>query len=319
MNDLSGLNLGFFGTPDFSLEFLKYLYKENAKILYVVSQPPSISGRGKKIKFSPVHDWALKKNINVYTPKSINDQQIMKEIQSQKTDINVVVAYGKIINEIILNAPNFFSINVHASLLPRWRGAAPIQRAILAGDLITGVSIMKVEKKLDAGPVIEKKKIKIERDDTSGTLCQKIIDYGKDLLIVSLKKIVDNKAKMEFQDEKKATYAEKIEKKETKINWSDSAESINLKIRAFNPYPGAWTNLQDMQTQTRVKILDAIVLDNCEELSDEKIYPGSVSGSLVVKCGLRYLRINELQKQGKNKIKAKEFLNGIKSKKFFFE
>ena len=158
MNDLSGLNLGFFGTPDFSLEFLKYLYKENAKILYVVSQPPSISGRGKKIKFSPVHDWALKKNINVYTPKSINDQQIMKEIQSQKTDINVVVAYGKIINEIILNAPNFFSINVHASLLPRWRGAAPIQRAILAGDLITGVSIMKVEKKLDAGPVIEKKK-----------------------------------------------------------------------------------------------------------------------------------------------------------------
>ena len=150
-------------------------------------------------------------------------------------------------------------------------------------------------------------------------MCQKIIDYGKDLLIVSLKKIVDNKAKMEFQDEKKATYAEKIEKKETKINWSDSAESINLKIRAFNPYPGAWTKLQDMQTQTRVKILDAIVLDNCEELSDEKIYPGSVSGSLVVKCGLRYLRINELQKQGKNKIKAKEFLNGIKSKKFFFE
>jgi len=147
MNDLSGLNLGFFGTPDFSLEFLKYLYKENAKILYVVSQPPSISGRGKKIKFSPVHDWALKKNINVYTPKSINDQQIMKEIQSKKTDINIVVAYGKIINEIILNVPRFFSINVHASLLPRWRGAAPIQRAILAGDLITGVTIMKEKKK----------------------------------------------------------------------------------------------------------------------------------------------------------------------------
>jgi len=317
MNDLSGLNLGFFGTPDFSLQFLKYLYEKNAKILFVVSQPPSSSGRGKKIRFSPVHSWALKKNIDVYTPHSINDQELMKVIQTQKVDINVVVAFGKIINEKILNAPKFFSINVHASLLPRWRGAAPIQRAILAGDQITGVSIMKVEKKLDAGPVIEKKEIKIEKNDTSGTLYQKMTLSGKGLLKASLKKIIDNKAKMEFQDEKKVTYAEKIDKKETKINWSDSAESIDLKIRAFNPYPGAWTKLS--KTQTRVKILDANVLDNCEELSNEEIHPGSVSESLIVKCGLKYLRINELQKQGKNRNSAKEFLNGIKSKMIFFE
>jgi len=208
-------------------------------------------------------------------------------------------------------------MNVHASLLPRWRGAAPIQRAILSGDQVTGISIMKVEKKLDAGPVILEKKISISESDTTGTISEKMVIIGKSLLIKSIRKIVNDDFKYNYQDESFATYARKIEKIETRIYWEESAEKIDLKIRAFNPYPGAWTTIKKIDL--RIKILKAEVLAECDDLDASAIPVGFVSEFLVVKCGTRFLKIYELQKEGKKKMNANEFINGNNMENIIFK
>ncbi len=317
MGSLEGLSLGFFGTPDFSLQFLKFLHQKKLKISYVVSQPPANSGRGKKLLLSPVHEWSKKKKIPIFTPTKTGEKDFLNEIKKFNVDFIIVVAYGNIIEESILNLPKYLAINVHASLLPRWRGAAPIQRAILAGDKLTGVSVMKVVKELDAGPVILDKKLKIFGKDTSGTIYEKIINLGKALLSKSMKKIVTNDFKFKSQDIQGISYAKKIEKDETKIVWNNDAEKINLKIRAFNPFPGAWTLIDG--TNIRIKILKAVVLDSCAELEKNNFVVGKVSKSLTVKCGEKYLKIIELQKQGKKKMTVNEFLNGNKIRNLIFK
>ena len=166
MDKLSNIKIGFFGTPDFSLQFLKYLFNENFLIKFVVSQPASKSGRGKKIKLSPVEKWSLENKIPIFTPKNLNDQKFLEMIGNISVDFIVVVAYGNLVNEEIINHPKYLTINLHASLLPKWRGAAPVQRSILQGDKETGVTIMKVEK-LDAGPIINQTKFKILDEDVA--------------------------------------------------------------------------------------------------------------------------------------------------------
>ena len=317
MNNLKGLSLGFFGTTDFSLSFLRKLYDQEAKISFVVSQPPSISGRGKKLNYSSVQDWAIKKSLDTFTPDKTSDDEFQNAIKRKKVDFLIVVAYGNLINSLILNFPKYLALNVHGSLLPRWRGAAPIQRAILAGDKVTGVSIMKVENKLDAGPIILDEKINISQSDTSGTIYEKMVTTGKSLLIQSIKKIVNGDFKYRHQDENLATYAKKIEKKETRIFWNESAEKISLKIRAFNPYPGAWTTINKINA--RIKILKAEVLNVCDDSDDTNSPIGFVSESLVVKCGDKFLKINELQKEGKKKMSANEYINGNDMKNCFFK
>ena len=159
MNKLSNVKIGFFGTPDFSLQFLKYLFSKNFLIKFVVSQPASKSGRGKKTNLSPVEKWSLEKKIPTFTPNNLSDERFLQSIRKISVDFIIVVAYGNLVNEEIIDHPKFLTINVHASLLPKWRGAAPVQRSILTGDTETGVTIMKVEKKLDAGPIINQKKL----------------------------------------------------------------------------------------------------------------------------------------------------------------
>lgn len=296
MSDLSNLKIGFFGTPEFSVNFLDFLHENKAEISFVVSQPAAHSGRGKKLKVSPTHQWAEKNKKEILTPHDITEKEFREIIRLKKVDFIVVVAYGKLIDDYIINSPKFLTINVHASLLPKWRGAAPIQRSILNGDRETGVCIMKVEKKLDAGPIIKQTKIKIKNTDDAGSIYKKIILKGKNLLIEAIKDIKCGDFNYIFQDEKKASYAQKIEKRESKINWDESAESIFLRVRALNPYPGAWTFLKNK----RLKILKAQVFEGFSENRSASLN-GSFDDQLVVKCKKGFLRVIELKPQGKKK------------------
>ena len=316
MNDLTGVKIGFFGTPDFALKFLNYLYENNAEISFIVTQPASVSGRGKKINPSPVQKWGLEKNLKVYSPTKVNDLNFRKNIKEQKVDFIIVVAYGNLIDDFIINFPKFLTINVHASLLPKWRGAAPIQRSILNDDKETGICIMKVEEKLDAGPIIKLKKIKIKFNDNAGSLYQKMILVGLPLLVEAIKEIMKKNYKMTFQKANLSTYAKKIKKSETRIKWEENAKVINLKIRAFNPFPGAWTKIRG--GDKRIKILKSEVVKK-KIVSQKNLVIGGVSDNLEVKCGNGSLKILELQLEGKKAQKNKEFLNGYKTKNLIFE
>lgn len=310
MSVFKKIKIGFFGTSDFSLYILKKLKESDINIKYVVTQPPSLSGRGQRDNPSVVHKWSDTNDYNIFFPKNVNDKRFIGIIKSIEVDIIIVVAYGQIINDEILNHPDIISINVHASLLPRWRGAAPIQRAIQNGDTFSGVSIMKMIYQLDAGPILFKKKINILDSDNSKTLHDKLAVLGGDLLLEALLNIKAGKYILESQIESKATYAKKILKLEAKIDWSMDAEKINLLIRAFNPYPGAWTNM-NQENKFRIKIFESEVVKNLLGISkDQKT--GYCSSSLIVKCGKNFLKILKIQKEGKKVMTNEEFINGYK-------
>ena len=315
MNDLTGVKVAFFGTPDFALKFLNFLYKSNAEISFIVTQPASASGRGKKLNASPVQKWGVEKNLKVYSPKKINDPNFRKDIEKEEVDFVIVVAYGNLIDDFIINFPRFLTINVHASLLPKWRGAAPIQRSILNEDKETGICIMKVEEKLDAGPIIKLEKIKINFDDNAGSIYEKMISIGRRLLVNTIKDIMNRKFKMIFQKEHLSTYAKKIKKSESRIKWADTAEKINLKVRAFNPFPGAWTKIRG--DNKRIKILESEVIKKI--LPKKNLVVGNVSDGLEIKCGKGFLKILKLQVEGKKILSSKEFLNGYKIKNLTLE
>ncbi len=316
MRKLDQVCVSFYGTPEFSLNFLKDLYLNNVKISYIVTQPPKNSGRGKKVNLSPVHRWGLNNNIKVLTPGNTKDKEFLNYISKNEIDLNIVVAYGNLLTEEIINLPNFVSINVHASLLPRWRGAAPIQRAILSNDKETGVCIMRVDEKLDSGPIIMSKKFLITQDDNYKTVYEKVIDSGKELLRKSILTVVNNKISYEFQNEQFVTYAKKISKSESKLVWSKDAHEINLKVRAFSPIPGAWTSLEN--SDKRIKILKANVVKEENFLDLDVLDIGDVTENLEVKCGKDFLKIEILQKEGKTPLSARDFLNGNKITNYKF-
>ena len=316
MKKLNEISIGFFGTPNFSLNFLKDLYENHVNISFVVSQPPRRSGRGKALNSSPVHKWARQNNIKVLTPKDSNNESFLNTISENKVDFNIVVAYGKILNKELISLPRFLSLNVHASLLPRWRGAAPIQRAILSNDQKTGVCIMRVDEKLDSGPIILEKQIKIDQSDNFGSIYDKISNYGKSILKEAMIRIVNDDYKLKYQNEKFACYADKINKSECKIEWSNNALEINSKIRAFSPFPGAWTTFRN--TDLRIKILEASVIDKNKIEKNKNYKVGQITENFTVKCANDFLKIKTLQKEGKKPISAKEFLNGNKIEDFSF-
>ena len=316
MNKLSNVKIGFFGTPDFSLQFLKYLFSKNFLIKFVVSQPASKSGRGKKTNPSPVEKWSLEKKIPTYTPNNLSDERFLQSIRKISVDFIIVVAYGNLVNEEIIDHPKFLTINVHASLLPKWRGAAPVQRSILTGDTETGVTIMKVEKKLDAGPIINQKKIAILEDDTSKEIFDKIIKFGQPLLIETIKSVMENNHNFIIQSNDQASYARKIEKVETRISWDQPAKIINRKIRAFNPTPGTWTKIKTLEK--RIKIFKSIIISE-KSIPKDKKKLGAVNEEFVVQCGEGLIKIIELQPEGKDKMNASDFLNGLKIEEFIFE
>ena len=298
------LKIIFMGSPEFAIPSLLNLIKSEHKILCVYTQSPKKKSRGHKISKTPVHIFSEKSNLIVKTNKLTQDQEY-KEFINFKPDLVVVVAYGQIIPEKYLNIPNLIFLNLHASLLPKWRGAAPIERAILNKDKETGISIMKIEKKLDAGPYIKQVSVKISKETTSGELLEKLSKIGSIALADSIKLINTKKAIFQKQNEDDATYANKIDKVETKIDWNDKAENVIAKINAFSPKPGAWFFMQN----ERIKILKA------EEVEQKGNIAEVMNVNFTIGCAENSVKILRLQKEGKKEMDVSEFLLGTKLKK----
>ena len=297
------LNIIFMGTPDFAVPILKSVNNLNHNILEVYTQPPNKKNRGQKIQNSPIHDFSNKLNLSVRYPIAFDEEEI-NHIKKLSPDLVIVVAYGKILPVKLLNLDKVLFINVHASLLPRWRGAAPIQRAIMNLDKETGVSIMKIVAELDAGPVLLQSKIKITKEINYLELSRQMSELGAKLILDTLKLIENKMTNFTEQNESEATYANKIEKSETRINWNDDAEKIIAKINAFCPNPGSWFELNG----NRIKIIKA------KEIISKGI-PGTIlDENLTIACSKNAVRIIELKKEGKQKMTTDEFLRGNKIK-----
>tara|TARA_Y100000590_G_scaffold237720_1_gene267515 strand:+ start:2519 stop:3439 length:921 start_codon:yes stop_codon:yes gene_type:complete len=296
------LKIVFMGTPKFSIPTLETLIKNNFNILKVYTQPPKKSKRGQKINISPIQDFSIKNKLDFRNPDNLNTDEELKIFRELSADLAVVVAYGKLIPKNFLTLTRYGFINIHASLLPKWRGAAPIQRAIMNGDKNTGISIMKIVEKLDSGPILKTKELQLDQSKTYGEIEKKLSVIGADLLIESLKNIENNQLKFKEQIDTDATYAKKIDKNETKINWRLEANNLVRHIHGLSPNPGAWFEYE----KERFKVLRVK-----EMLKNGK--PGYViDQNLTVACKSNSIQILELQRQGKKKQTAKEFLLGKK-------
>ena len=298
------LNIIFMGTPDFAVPILKSINDSNHNILEVYTKPPNKKNRGQKINSSPVHKYSDQIKLKVRHPETLDTEEEMRHLLNLKPDVVVVVAYGKILPSRLLNLKNILFINIHASLLPKWRGAAPIHRAIMSLDNETGISIMKIVPKLDAGPVMLKSKVKIENETNFENLSKKLSLLGSKMILESLDLLVNDKAKFIPQNENEVTYAKKINKQEAKINWNENARLIIAKINALNPNPGTWFELYG----NRIKVTKA---KEIKEIGK----PGQIiNKDFTVACSENAIQILELQREGKQKMTAKEFLIGNKLK-----
>jgi len=301
----------FMGTPDFAVPSLEKIHKEY-HVLSVYTQPPKKSGRGLRTKLNPIHEISNDYNLPVKTPQNFKSFDIIEEIKNLKPDFIIVVAYGIILPKTVLDIPNFFCLNGHASDLPRWRGAAPIQRAIEAGDKTTAACAMIMEETLDTGPVIAKKKINILNKDTASSLHDKLSKLTANVLIESMDKIIQNKYKSIKQKITGITYANKITSNDTLINWSQNNEEILRKLRSLSNWPGGWT----YHNHNRIRIHEAKKIEF--SVGKENIKPGefigySGNGSPIIQCGSNsFLEITQIQKEGKKKMNSQDFLRGYK-------
>lgn len=301
----------FMGTPDFAVPSLEKIHKEY-HVLSVYTQPPKKSGRGLRTKLNPIHEISNDYNLPVKTPQNFKSFDIIEEIKDLKPDFIIVVAYGIILPKTVLDIPNFFCLNGHASDLPRWRGAAPIQRAIEAGDKTTAACAMIMEETLDTGPVIAKKKINILNKDNASSLHDKLSKLTANVLIESMDKIIQNKYKPIKQKITGITYANKITSNDTLINWSQNNEEILRKLRSLSNWPGGWT----YHNQNRIRIHEAKKIEF--SVGKENIKPGefigySGNGSPIIQCGSNsFLEITQIQKEGKKKMNSQDFLRGYK-------
>ena len=294
----------FMGTPEFSVPTLKSLANSNHKVLAVYSQPASKSHRGQKTIPSSVETVAKEYSLNLRTPVRLDNDEEYKFLKKLEPDIVVVIAYGKIIPKRFLNLAKNGFINVHASLLPKWRGAAPIQRSIMNLDDETGISIMKIVEELDAGPVMQKDKIKINENVDALTLSKILSQLGAKSIISAINKIEKGQAKFQEQNHGLATYAEKILKIEGRINWKESAKKVLAKINGLNPNPGAWFEYN----KERYKVWKAKI----ENIDSD---PGKIlDDKLTIACSEKSIKILEIQKEGKNKQSTDQFLLGNKIK-----
>ena len=292
----------FMGTPEFSVPTLEVLNNSDFEILSVYTQSPKKSKRGQKINISPVQKFAEENNLLVRNPDNLNSAEEYEFFKDTSADIAIVVAYGKLIPKNILYTTKFGFINIHASLLPKWRGAAPIQRSIMNQDTKTGISIMKIVEELDSGPVLATKELQLDHNCTHGEVEKKLSIMGANLLIKNLKRIPDEDLKFINQINNEATYAKKINKNETKINWNLDASQVLAHIHGLSPNPGAWFEYEN----ERFKVLKVKISNSNGEI-------GSVlDENLTVACKSKAIQILEIQRQGKNKQTTKEFLQGKK-------
>ena len=297
------LNIIFAGTPDFAARHLDALLSSGHNVVGVFTQPDRPAGRGNKLTASPVKQLAEQHNLPVFQPKSLRPEENQQLVADLRADVMVVVAYGLILPAPVLAMPRLGCINVHGSLLPKWRGAAPIQRSLWAGDSETGVTIMQMDVGLDTGDMLYKLACPIGPEDTSATLYSKLAELGPEGMLVTLSQLADGTAKPEVQDESLVSYAEKLSKEEAKLDWSLSATQLERCIRAFNPWPVSYFTVDDQP----VKVWKATVLPHLDR------HPGKIlqadKNGIQVATADGVLNIEELQPAGKKPMKAQDLLN----------
>ena len=292
------MRIVFMGTPDFAVPALDALVEAGHDIAAVYCQPPRPAGRGKKDRPTPVHARAEELGLEVRYPKSLKGEAEQQELAPLNADIGVVVAYGLILPQAVLDAPKHGCLNIHASLLPRWRGAAPIHRAIMAGDAETGVCIMQMEAGLDTGPVLIRDTLPIGSEDTTGDLTAKLSGMGARLIV----KALDGLDHLEPEPQpEEGTYARKIDKAEARVDWSRPAGEVDRQIRGLAPFPGAWIEIAG----ERIKLLRS-------RLTEGAGRPGEVLDGFTVACGEGAVEVTEAQRQGKRPMQAEELLRGLK-------
>jgi methionyl-tRNA formyltransferase len=297
------MRIVFMGTPDFAVPTLRAVREAGHEIAAVYTQPPRPAGRGLSPRKSPVQVLAEEKGLEVRTPERLRSEDEQGVFRALGADVGVVVAYGLLLPMSILEAPRHGCLNLHASLLPRWRGAAPIQRAILAGDTETGVGIMRIGEGLDTGPVCLEKRVSIGPEETAGELHDRLAEDGAGLMVEALAQLEQGQlACREQQGE--PTYAKKIEASETRIDWSRPAREVHNLIRGLSPHPGAWFEITIGDKLERVRALRATLVEG-------EAAPGAVlDAQLVIACGEGAVRLIELQRAGKRPMPAAEFLRG---------
>ena len=290
----------FAGTPDFALASLRALVESGRIPVAVLTQPDRPAGRGKKLTAGPVKQYAAEQGIPVLQPVSLRDETVVAKLKALRPDMLIVAAYGLILPQDVLDIPTHGCVNVHASALPRWRGAAPIQAAILAGDETTGISLMSMTAGLDCGPVYSVEKVTIGDAETAAELHDRLAVLGGRVLVDHLDDIVAGNAAATEQDESLATYAPKIVTSDARIDWSVAAAELERRVRAYNPFPGAFFFAGD----SRIKAWRATAVDGDAE-------PGTVlqcnRAGIVVACGSSALRLDELQLAGKRRVPASDF------------
>ena len=290
----------FMGTPTIAAEHLKVLIENNFNIVGVFTQPPRKKNRGMKIKESEVHQIANKNNLEIYNP-SILDESVIEITKNLNPDLIIVVAYGLILPTEILNIPKYGCINIHVSLLPRWRGAAPIQHALLSGDTKTGISIIKISPELDAGDILIQESLLIDEEMHKDDLTLSLTNLGKKIMIKVLPNIFENKIIAEKQDRKKITYANKFSSDDRKINFNNSAEKVLNQIRAHGPKPGSWFFYKG----ERIKILKA------KKVNDIGKHSTILNKEFTLACNDGGILPTYIQREGKNSVILKKFLNGF--------
>lgn len=308
---MNKLKLIFAGTPDFAARHLAALLSSDHEVVAVYTQPDKPAGRGQKLTASPVKDLALAHDLPVYQPASLRNEEAQAELAALGADLMVVVAYGLILPEAVLDTPRLGCLNVHGSLLPRWRGAAPIQRAIWAGDRETGVTIMQMDVGLDTGAMIRKVSCTIASDETSASLYDKLAELGPQALVDTLNAMAAGDTTAEVQDDALANYAQKLSKEEARIDWSMEAVAIERCIRAFNPWPISWFEVAD---QT-IKVWQAEVIDSDHGQPIGTLLKTDKQG-IDVATGKGVLRLLTLQPPGKKAMSVPDLLN---SRRDWFE
>ncbi|MEM9015256.1 MAG: methionyl-tRNA formyltransferase [Pseudomonadota bacterium] len=298
------MRLAFMGTPEFSAPTLSELVAAGHDVAMVYTREPRPSGRGKVLKKSPVHRLAEDLGLPIRTPKTFRHVDEISFFRSLNLDVAIVVAYGLILPQDALDAPRYGCLNLHASLLPRWRGAAPIHRAIIAGDTMTGIQVMQMEAGLDTGPILLSETVQIGPDDTAGTLHDKLSRIGAQLAPRSLAALARGALQSTPQNDKGVTYAEKISPAEAEIDWTAPAAMVDRRIRGMSPFPGAWIVAQ---TGERIKILFSALADG--EGSPGEIL--SIDDGIVIACGDGAVALHTLQRPGKKPQPANVFLRGL--------
>ncbi|MBQ7724073.1 MAG: methionyl-tRNA formyltransferase [Lachnospiraceae bacterium] len=304
------MNIIFMGTPDFAEGALKELIRAEQNIIMVVTQPDRAKGRGKDISMPPVKICAVEHGIEVFQPEKVKDPEAVKVIRDKKPDLIVVAAFGQILSKEILDIPKYGCVNIHASLLPEYRGAAPIQKCIMDGKKETGVTIMQMNEGLDTGDILMKRSIEIDDEETGGSLFEKLSRLGALMITEAIPLIEAGKLIPEKQDDTKSSYAGMLNKETGAIKFKNSAVELERLVRAMNPWPSAYTKFRNKT----LKIWKASVVDDIE--TDDIYQTGTITNitkdDFTVKCGEKSLVIKELQLEGKKRMSAHDFMLGVR-------